>query len=166
MFWIHHAFVDKLWAMQQDCRGVYKLTRYDASVIGRHLSTSTRIPQVGSTVGAQINLVKTGVKYTLGRLHSDTSKNCKSWPSFVSGGDDDFLQTGSEEEEEAPKKKKGGLFKALARLIMGLRRMCQKLQDKECKARPRPALPKNWCVMNNIPQDSGKCGSSEEKEEE
>lgn len=158
MFWIHHAQVDRLWAMQQDCQGHSSARSHNSEHWGT-LSGSESLPQVGSNVQSQIVLASTGVKYTLGQISSTIRQNCPtSWPSMVSSSSFGLI-----EEAPAPSPNFMELRKwskrSSFRLVRGLRALCSKIFETACAKSPRGPLPKQWCVMNRIPQTSGSCKS-------
>jgi tyrosinase len=163
MFWIHHCYVDKLWAMQQDCQGVDKVSprSYGRNEMGT-LSASQSLPQVGSNVKTQIKLTSTGVKYSLGKLTREVSKTCKtSWPSFVHDEEDDFVQEAPLVfTEESTQNDAESMSLSARKLSKGFRAFLKAYLKKICKNNDFGAYPKQWSIMNGIPVDSGACGSN------
>jgi hypothetical protein len=172
MLWVHHAFVDKIWALQQDCQGTSELD--DSDYTKEHYGDDNRpndiLKQVGNgraNIREQINLVDTGVKYSLGNLISKTADECTGrWPSFT--GAPSFLEESTSthqhtEESVSTEAMQKNMQRAAWKFSWGWRWLVRSDTAEACVKHPMPELPKNWCVMNNIPVGSGKCSKRQPK---
>lgn len=126
------------------------------------LSAKAKLPQVGSNVETQINLKSTGVKYSLGKLTREVQKTCKtSWGSFVQDEEDDFAEEAPLSfTEETTQADAESMSLSARRLSKGFRAFLKAYLKRICKDNDFGKYPKQWSVMNGIPEDSGACGSN------